>query len=530
MHPNPNTPAGHHSASQGTDRLTRRLVGVALVLLIIVVGLGVSVLSSGGQGDETASAAGETATALALAPSPIPTTAPTAVPITPPPCVAPEDWTAHVIQTGDTLYSLAQRYGTTVDTLMLVNCLETETIFVDQQLRVPGPTPSPVEEAIASPGGQPASQPSTASQALPTVDLGAGFPQRYLNIVLLGSDKRDDDATWRTDTIIVLSIDNQSNFVRLLSIPRDLWVNIPGHGYDRVNTADLWGEVAQEGGGPELVKQTISENLGIPIHYYVRVDFDGFMKIIDAVGGLDIDVDCPLPDIELAPGMSHMDGEMALLFARSRITTSDFDRSNRQRKLLMALWDQGLSVDVIPRLPALSIAMADTLQTDMPFDRIVALAYKGLQLKPSMIFSNSIGPWQVENWTTPEGASVLLPVEDEVQKLLATFYSDPNLAFLEQIGKTRIQVLNGSPRQDAEQLAATKLRWAGFGVSATGLADRLDYAQSEVRVYRASPDMAELVAQALDLPRSSLQYLDDPGSPVDMQVIIGADYDPCSPH
>jgi LCP family protein required for cell wall assembly len=530
MHPNPNMPARDQNASQGTDRLTRRLVGVALVLLIIVAGLGVSVLSSGGQADQTASAASETATALALVPSPIPTAVPTVVPITPPPCVVPDDWTAHIIQPGDTLYSLAQRYGTSVDTLMLVNCLETETIFVDQQLRVPGPTPAPVEEAIPPLEGQPASQSGTAAQPQPTVDLEAGFPQRYLNIVLLGSDKRDEDATWRTDTIIVLSIDNESNFVRLLSLPRDLWVNIPGHGYDRINTADLWGEVAQENGGPDLVKRTISENLGIPIHYYVRVDFDGFMKIIDAVGGLDIDVECPLPDIELAPGMTHMDGEMALLFARSRITTSDFDRSNRQRKLLMALWDQGLSVDVIPKLPALSIAMADTVQTDLPLDRIIALAYKGLQLRPSMIFSNSIGPWQVENWTTPEGASVLLPVEEEVQKLLVTFYSDPNLAFLEQIGQTRIQVLNGSLRQDAEQLAATKLRWAGFEVPATGLADRLDYAQSEIRVYRASPDIGELAARTLDLPRSALQYLEDPASPVDIQVIIGVDYDPCNPH
>jgi len=530
MKPSPNRPAGHHTGSQGADRLTRWLVAAALVLLIIVVGLGVSVLSGGGQGNQIASAGSGTTTAVALAPSPVPTAVPTPVPITPPPCVAPEDWTAHVIQTGDTLYSLAQRYGTTVETLMLVNCLETETIFVDQQLRVPGPTPLPVEEAAASLASQPASQSGTTAHAQPTVDLQSGFPQRFTNIVLLGSDKRENDTLWRTDTIIILSIDNLSNFVRLLSIPRDLWVNIPGHGYDRINTADLWGELAQEGSGPDLVKQTIADNLGIPIHYYVRVDFDGFIKIIDAVGGLNIDVECPLPDIELQPGMTHMDGEMALLFARSRITTSDFDRGNRQRKLLMALWDQGLSIDVIPKLPALSIAMADTLQTDLPLDRVIGLAYKGLQLRPSMIFSNSIGPWQVENWTTPEGAAVLLPVEEEIQNLLVTFYSDPDLAFLEQIGETRIQVLNGSLRQDAEQLAATKLRWAGFQVPTTGLADRLDYAQSEIRVYGASPDIAELAAQSLDLPRSSLQYLDDPASPVDIQVIIGADYDPCNPH
>ncbi len=526
------TTSAADQGSQGEDRLTKALVWVALVLMAIVGFLAVDLWLDREDGQQPAQVSQATSPAIQPTSPPLPTATPSPLPVTPPPCVAPDDWVVHTVQQGNTLYSLAQNYGTDVDTLKLVNCLDSDTIVIGQQIHVPAPPGAPAaasaeSAAEATPIPADISTGNTATQPLPTVDIRTGFPPNFLNIALLGSDKREDSSTWRTDTIIVLSVDTQSDFIRLLSIPRDLWVNIPGHGYDRINTADLWGELAEEGGGPNLVKETISQNLGIPIHYYVRVDFDGFVKIIDAIGGLDIDVECPLTDIELYPGMHHMDGELALLYARSRITSSDFDRSRRQRKLLMALWEQGLSVGIIPRLPALSSATADTLQTDIPFDQVVALAYKGLQLRPSNIFSNSIGPWQVENWTTPQGAAVLLPVEEEVQKLLATFYAPPDVEFLELINQTHVQVYNGSQRQDADQLAATNLRWAGFQATASGLADSQAYPESQVIVYNGTELVAETAAQLIDLPRTSLQYEHDPSSRVDMVIILGADYDPC---
>jgi LCP family protein required for cell wall assembly len=526
------TPSIQPNGPRSPDRLTKALVWVALVLIAIVAALSID-LWADREGEEGVTLAAEQALPAPRPTSlPLPTATPSPAPVTPPPCVAPDDWGVHTVLEGDTLYALAQQYGTEVETLMLVNCLDANTILIGQALHVPGPTSgavaaasteTPAEQSpAAASAGTTVAQPSTA-----LVDLQSGFPENYLNIVLLGSDKRENSATWRTDTMIILSIDTESDFIRLLSIPRDLWVNIPGHGPDRINTADLWGELEREGGGPEVVKQTIYQNLGIPIHYYVRVDFDGFTKIIDAIGGLDIDVECPLSDIELVPGMQHMDGELALLYARSRITTNDFDRSRRQRKLLMALWEQGLSVGIIPRLPSLSKAMAGTVQTDIPFDQVIALAYKGLQLKPSHIFSNSIGPWQVENWTTPQGAAVLLPVDEEVQKLFAMFYAPPDMDFLQRISETRVQILNGTQRPDAEQLAATTLRWSGFQIARTGLADSSYYTESQVIVYNAEPDVAETAAQLLDLPRSSLQYQADPSKPVDMLILLGADYDPC---
>ena len=524
-------PSGHGNEPQSPDRLTKALVWVALILVAIVAALSIDVWLASRDEEELSLAPEQASTPPRTTSLPLPTAVPSPLPVTPPPCVAPEDWDVHIVQEGDTLYALAGQYGTEVETLMVVNCLESNTILIGQALRVPGSTPGPgpaaSSQALAGQSSVAAAGDSTAAQPAAGIDLRAGFPEKFLNIVLLGSDKLSRSTTWRTDTIIIASVDTESDFVGLLSIPRDLWVDIPGHGPDRINTADLWGEVEREGSGPEVVKQTIYQSLGIPIHYYVRVDFAGFTKIIDAVGGLDIDVECPLPDIELATGMHHMDGELALEYARSRMSTSDFDRSRRQRKLLMALWEQGLGVSIIPRLPALSKALADTLQTDIPFDQVVALAYKGLQLSPAAIFAGSIGPWQVENWTTPEGALVLLPIDEEIQALLAEFYGQADMDFRLSLGEVRVEVLNGSQRPDAQRLAATTLHWEGFKIARAGTADSAYYPESQVIVYNAPTEAAEAAAQFLDLPRSSLQYQHDPSQSVDIRIILGADYDPC---
>ena len=375
--------------------------------------------------------------------------------------------------------------------------------------------------------------PSPIPTPAPKTAFRVNIPDRYTNIVLLGSDRRAKSRAWRTDTMIVLSLDTEDNVVRLLSIPRDLWVYIPRHGYNRVNTAELWGELAKRGTGTERVKQTIHHNLGIPIHYYARVDMQGFMKIIDTIGGLNIDVDCPLPDIKLKPGMYHMNGNEALRYARSRKSTSDFDRGRRQRKVLMALWDQALTPDVVPRLPMLWLAMADTFDTDLPLDLVVNLAYMGLQLQPQDILSKAIDRKVVKSWRTPQGAAVLLPQEAKMRAMLEAFYAPGNPAQLEAADKVRVQVLSGAQRRDAEKLAAAVLRWEGFEVVDTGKADRQDYVGTRINVYTGDPAAGERIARQLKVPLSAVHDLTgneappNLPNPADIQVILGKDYDPC---
>ena len=497
--------SGQAQARKRRRRPSRLTWGIVLVAILAIVVIAAVLLSDGNSDNTDATPLADQQTPAVAAATPIP--------VTPPPCVPPADWVVHNVQEGDTLYSLAEHYETDVDTLKSVNCLASDIILIDQALHVP---PSLVDRL------------SEVAPAASTGPEQLDFASRYVNIILLGSDKREDEATWRTDTMIVVSVDTERKVVRLLSIPRDLWVNIPGHGNDRINTADMWGELTQEGNGPDLVKQTIEENLGIPIRYYVRADFDGFIEIIDAIGGVDIDVECALTDIELEPGIQHMDGELALLYARSRITTNDFDRSRRQRKLLMALWGKAKSTDIITKIPALWAAMAGTFDTDIPLNQALSLGYLGVQLKPNYIFSQSIGPWQVQNWTTSEGYDVLLPLDDEIQELLDAFYGPIDFDFLQRVSETQVQVLNGSWKDQAARLAATNLGWMGFQVSDVGMADRQDYAESQVIVLNAEEDVAELAAQTLDLLPSSLHYQPDPASPVNIRVILGTDYDPCA--
>lgn len=560
MKPTEVSPIDNTTTQTGSspDRLTSVLIWLALLLIAglaaILADLWLRPFSGlpAAEAATTLSASGTftpSSMANVLATSPTPEAAmPT--PSTPLPCVPPEDWGIHMVRQGNTLYSLARRYDTNVDTLMHVNCLNTHTIFSGQRLYVPGPPntlnlPTP----FATQNPPPASSPRPGASATPiagvaettlvnpTLTPNAAFPlaipDRYLNIVLLGSDKRPGSGAWRTDSMIIVSVDSANNVVRLLSIPRDLWVYIPGYGYNRINTADLWGELAKKGAGPDWVKQTIHHNLGIPIHYYVRVDFQGFLKIIDTVGGIDVDVDCPLPDIKLSAGMHHMTGPQALRYARSRYSTSDFDRGRRQRKVLMALWDQALTLDIIPKLPQLWWAMANAFQTDLSLDQAINLAYMGAQLKPQHILSRAIGPSHVQSWMTPQGAAVLLPRHEQIRAMLESFYAPVDPSSLNAAYGVSLRVLNGTQRPDTDQLAAAALRWDGFRVASTGTADRQDHGKTQIAVYSGDIAAAEQIARHLRVPSAAIQDLagaqaqSDTASPADIEVILGWDYDPC---
>ncbi len=562
-----------------TDRLTMILVGAALFLTAIVTAICVDlwlwpendspVVQAYAPQESTQVAALFPAEPLpslspTLFPSPLPPTEtplPTAsptpfvepsptvepspiAPVTPQACVPPDDWGIHVVQEGNTLRSIARRYSVSADTLMYVNCLNTDTIFINQRIYVPGLATTP-EVQVASAGESPVvittpqpgagATPALGAQPTPTAvtSFHIEIPDHYINILLLGSDRRPNAGTWRTDSMIVVSVDTVNNMVRMLSIPRDLWVNIPGHGYNRINTADLWGELAKKGGGPDRIKQTIHQNLGIPIHYYVRVDFQGFMDIIDMVGGVTIDVDCPLPDIKLEAGVHHMNGKQALRYARSRKSTNDFDRARRQQKVLMALWEQALTMDLIPKLPELWRTTSGAFQTDLPLSQVINLAYVGVQLRPQQILSKAIGASHVQSWVTPQGAMVLLPRQDKIKQMLDKFYSPVQPEQVATVDRVRVRVLNGTQRKEVEELAAAALKRSGVQIVGTGKADRQDYGHTQIQVFAGSIEAAQKVATDLFVPATAIQDLTtsgaqpDPANPVDILVILGRDYNPC---
>jgi len=216
--------------------------------------------------------------------------------------------------------------------------------------------------------------------------------------------------------------------VGLLSVPRDLWVYIPGHGHERINTVDIMG-------GRPLLDQTFRYNLGVPVHHYVRVSSYGFARIVDAVGGVTVNVEQALGDgipdplsptgwfeLSLKKGYQHLDGQTALAYCRSRITTSDFDRSRRQRQVLLALWQQALTVDALSQVPELWAALSESFDTDLSVGEGIQLAQAIVGLDAQHVRSASLSA-AVEQWTTPEGAWVLLPHPDGIRQAILDLLS-----------------------------------------------------------------------------------------------------------
>lgn len=197
-----------------------------------------------------------------------------------------------------------------------------------------------------------------------------------LNIMIMGVDRRADDVG-RSDTLIVLTYNPTDKKASLLSLPRDTRVHIEKNDYDKINHAYAYG-------GHELTQKTVEAFLNVPMDYYVMIDVHAFEKIIDAVGGVDIDVEKrmyyedPWDDdgglvIDLYPGKQHMDGKTAIQYVRYRDGEGDIGRINRQQKFMRALMSQVISPSVLPKLPEIIKNVSSAVQTNMPIDTMIAL-------------------------------------------------------------------------------------------------------------------------------------------------------------
>jgi LCP family protein required for cell wall assembly len=257
-----------------------------------------------------------------------------------------------------------------------------------------------------------------------------------LTILILGLDRRPEQGTAvRSDTMMLLTVNPPAPRAALLSIPRDLYVEIPGYGLNRVNTAHFWGENAAAGGGPALAMHTLAQNLGVPVQRYVRVDFEGFRAIVDAVGGIDVvvpqaivDNEYPTDDygtirIEIPAGPQHMDGETALRYVRSRHGSTDFDRAARQQQVLLALAQRVLQPEAWPSLPTVYRAVLDHTDTDLTFGDMLVLATTLRRAGPESIEHRVIDQDMTQPWTTPDGAAVLLPRWELVYPLVQELFT-----------------------------------------------------------------------------------------------------------
>jgi polyisoprenyl-teichoic acid--peptidoglycan teichoic acid transferase len=442
----------------------------------------------------------------------------------------------------------------------------------------PSITPSPTDTPIptATPTSRPQTLPTAALDGVGTLSEGVptpptpiptpvatfAVPNDVTNILLIGVDRPIGTGPSRSDTMIIVTVNYSEPTASVLSLPRDLFVYIPGGTMSRLNTAVSRGDqIDYPGGGVALLKQTILYNFGVPIHYYAKVDFDGFQAVVDAIGGVEMAVSCRLedwrlisPDLDihdedsyerfaLEPGIHHMDGDLALWYARSRMTTSDFDRGRRQQQLLRGMLNKGVEVGLVSQVPALYTALRDSVETDMDIGRILRLASLAPQIRENgvqhLYIAGKTQPWQVPP-ATEEGVAdqVHLPVWEGSGMMEETFirlFRPPVLNRGTQ-PPILVEIINASGNPDMARLAADNLAYHGLTPVISSDPPPATQTRTELRYFRPNFKTAYewLVSWVFNMRVGQIQMVAAENEELanyayDYQVTLGEDYNPCRP-
>jgi len=241
------------------------------------------------------------------------------------------------------------------------------------------------------------------------------------NILLLGTDDSPErGAVGRTDTIILTTLVPTRPYLGLLSIPRDLWVNVPGVGEQRINTAYFYAEAGETGTGPQAAMQTIRDNFGIPVRYYAVIHMSGMVAAVDALGGVDIQLNAPIGGRDT--GQYHVNGTQALEFVRERSSSDDFSRMKRTQILVLALAGRALQPESWARLPNLLYSVFQAVDTNVPIWQIPRLVFALVRAPFFGIDSRVISREMVIPFQTSAGAQVLAPNWDAINPILLEMF------------------------------------------------------------------------------------------------------------
>lgn len=271
-------------------------------------------------------------------------------------------------------------------------------------------------------------------------------PDEPVNILLLGIDARIGEEVSRTDAIVVVRIDPQHNSVSMLSLPRDLWVDIPGYGKNKINTAYPLGENdLGPGYGPALAKQTVSDLLDMPIHHFAMINFEGFQTLIDKLDGIEIDVpqeiydnkypvdefegDLRTMEVHFEAGTQMMDGERALIYARTRHADSDFGRNQRQQQVLLSIFNRVLDKDLFSQMTSLddyTYALRDYVRFDLSRSKMLSLASIGPRLQTDNIQRYAIDSKMIT--MVPSESDAFFVDPDELEQLVNDMVSTPSMS------------------------------------------------------------------------------------------------------
>jgi len=375
-----------------------------------------------------------------------------------------------------------------------------------------------------------------------------------VTVLVMGLDYRDWEAgdPPRSDTMILATYDPISNTAGMFSIPRDLWVNIPGFDYAKINTAYFLGEVNNlPGGGPGLAVETVEQFLGVPINYYAQVDFSAFVRFIDELGGVIVNVEEPMTisilgtnkKVDLEPGEYTLPGDHALAYARNRKTSGgDFDRAKRTQQVILGVRDRVLSFEMLPTLvvkaPTLYNQLASGIRTNMTLDEVIKLAWKVYQMPAENIKQAVIGPDMVQFAFSADGQDILIPIPDEIRLLRDEIFSTSGAVGPAAVGDddqvlmeaeaARVSVQNGTTTEGVASRTAEWLRGQKINVVDESNADQL-YDTTTIFIYTGKPYTVRYLSNIMGLENPRVYNRYDPNATYDIAVVVGADWSNSNP-
>ncbi len=417
---------------------------------------------------------------------------------------------------------LWQRYTSVLIVALLIGVplgVAVGTVLVlNRQPLTPPPATRLASAAVVVP-----EETGTAQPAVPR--LPQWTDKNRVNILVLGTDQRPgEDFAPRTDSIIVVSLDPVTKTAGMISLPRDLWVQIPGAGENRIN-------VAYTIGGTKLARHTVAHFLGVPIHYHVVVGLAGFREIVDLVGGIVIDVERPIKDdhfpdnqygvqrIFLHPGLQRMDGETALWYARTRHADTDYHRVRRQQQVVFALKQAGLQPQLLRRAPELLSIVGKHIETDMGLPQALALALLAKDIELSKTTHRVIDETMTTTSIVNAGTQVEIPNQAAVRAAVREVFGDGRL-INEQ---ARIEIQNAT---QTNGLAGRTSAWLqAQGIPVAGVANApVAKAFTELVDYSGKEYTRRTIAERLGIGPERIRIEPVTSTEVDIRVILGSDF------
>ena len=448
----------------------------------------------------------------------------------------PKDWPTRIILIVIVVLSLV---GAFFGYRLTRNIVSTNKTF-----SLPGDPVIAATEAETDADATPA--PTAAPEvALPTPEPWDGVSR--VNILVMGLDYRDWAAgdIPHSDTMILLTMDPLNKTAAIVSIPRDIWVSVPGFDYEKINTAYYLGELYNlPGGGAGLAAQTVEEFLGIHVDYYAQIDFQAFIDFIDDIQGVKLYIEEPIVldrmgkwnTVTIDPGWITLPGDYALAYARTRKTEGgDFDRASRQQELIMAVRDRILEFNMLPNLvasaPKIYEDLSAGINTNMSLNQVIQLAWSAMDIDRDKISQVIISNEYVTLGKSPDGLDILVPIPDRIRLLRDEVFSTGgavgpvapgDLSALVAEENARVSVQNGSYMTGLAATTAEWMRTQGINVVEEANAGYTVY--SSITIHNATPYVVKWLSETVGVTTNMITYAYDPNAAADVVIVLGDDW------